>query len=137
MLSFCAIQQIISALTTARAPTSLCEVADDVSCENSLSALQQIRLYELSGALQQRQPEFGLRLLLAIIYVARRQATEGQIWPAVQAGLNLSAAVAETLFLGNGQPRVDLKELIEKTCRHFHLRHIFGQEGTHSNSLSK
>ncbi len=124
------LHQIINDLTAERAATSLCEMADDGSCRGFLGDLQQVHPHGVSGALQQRQHEFGLRLLLAITYVARREATEGQIWPAVRTGLNLSAPVAELLFHGNGQPRSEVKMLIEKTCRHFRLRHIFGQDGT-------
>ncbi len=105
-------------------------MADDACCQVCLQELQQVRHYEVSHALQQLQHEFGLRLLLAVICVARREATEGQIWPAVRAGLKLSESVADLLFHSNGQPRVEVKTLIEKTCRHFLLRHIFGQDGT-------
>ncbi|MCB1228458.1 MAG: hypothetical protein KDK99_21805, partial [Verrucomicrobiales bacterium] len=38
--------------------------------------------------------------------------------------------VADILFHGNGQPRAEVKTLIERTCRYFRLRHIFGQDGT-------
>ncbi len=124
------LDQIINDLTAKQEAVSLCEVADDGSCLRILVELQQVRPHEVSAALQQRQHEFGLRLLLAIIHAARREATEGQIWPAVRAGLNLSAPVADLLFHGNGQPRAEVKALIEKTCRHFCLRHIFGQDGT-------
>lgn len=96
----------------------------------SLGEIQQSKPFELSHGLQYCQPEFGLKLLLAIIYVARRDATEGQIWPAVREGLNLSECVEEIFFLSNGQPRLEVKMLIEKACRHFRLRHIFGQDGT-------
>lgn len=89
-----------------------------------------MRPYEVSSGLQQRQHDFGLRLLLAIMVVARREATEGQIWPSVRQGLNLPPQVADILFQSNGQPRVEVKTLIERTCRHFRLRHIFGQDGT-------
>ena len=124
------IQRINSRAAADFMPMSLCEFVDDDECRSCLGELQQVRPYEVSHALLQSQPEFGLRLLVAIIYVARREATEGQIWPAVRSGLNLSVHVADILFHSNGQPRVEVKTLIEKTCRHFRLRHIFGQDGT-------
>lgn len=65
-----------------------------------------------------------------MIYAARREATEGQIWPAVRSGLNLSVHVADILFHTSGQARAEVKTLIERTCRQLHLRHIFGQDGT-------
>jgi hypothetical protein len=123
------LQHIISTVTTGRAPVSLCEIVDDDECRACVGALQ-VCSFEASGVLQQSQYEFGLRLLLAIIYVARREAKEGQIWPAVRDGLHLPAPAANLLFQGNGQPRAEVRVLIEKTCRHFRLRHIFGQDGT-------
>lgn len=125
------VYQIISILTTRSTPSSLCELTDDVFAKTCLSELRQSRPYELNSALQQRQPELGLRLLLSIICVARQEATEGQIWPAVRTGLNLSEQAGEVIFLGNGHPREEVKVLIEKTCRKFHLRNIFGQDGAH------
>lgn len=122
--------QFISNLKESRTSVSLCELADDALCRTSLGEIQQSRPFELSHGLQHCQPEFSLKLLLAIIYVARRDATEGQIWPAVIEGLNLSECVKEIFFLSNGQPRPEVKMLIEKACRHFRLRHIFGRDGT-------
>lgn len=124
-------QQIIVSIEETIGVKSLCESVNDQSCRRCLGELQQVRPHEVSHALQQRQHDFGLRLLLAIIYVARREAKEGQIWPAVRAGLDISVQVTNLLFhSGNGQPRGEVKALIEKTCRHFRLRHIFGQDGT-------
>lgn len=124
------LDRIIDILKEERAVASLCEVADDGTCRTCVGELQQLQLNEVSHALRQRQHDSGLRLLLAIIYVARREAKEGQIWPAVRDGLHLPAPVANLLFQGNGQPRAEVRALIEKTCRHFRLRHIFGQDGT-------
>ena len=124
------LDRIIIILKEERGVASLCEVADDHICRICLGELQQGRPNDVRYALEQRQHEFGLRLLLAIIYAARREATEGQIWPAVRSGLNLSVHIADILFHSNGQPRVEVKTLIERTCRHFRLRHIFGQDGT-------
>ncbi len=124
------IRQIISAISAGHSPASLCEVAGDASCRICLGEVQQSQSYELNRALQQGQPELGLRLLLAIVYVARREATEGQIWPSVRIGLNLSASVGDLLFHGNGQPRHEVKDLIAATCRRYRLRHVFGQDGT-------
>lgn len=101
----------------------------DEECRCWLAEIQQARHVDVSLALRCLEPEFGLRLLLAIVYVARRQATEGQIWPAVRAGLHLSASVADLLFHSNGQPRSEVKNVIEKCCRQFNLRHVFGQDG--------
>jgi hypothetical protein len=125
------LERIIDILKEERAVASLCEVADDSTSRSCLGELQQMRSHEVNRVLQQNQYEFGLRLLLGIIYVARREATEGQIWPSVRIGLNLCPQVADILFHSNGQPRVEVKTLIERTCRHFRLRHIFGQDGTH------
>ena len=122
--------QLVDDLKAHDTTVSICEVAGNNCSFLSLGELQQLRPYEVTQALHQQQPTFGLKLMLAIIYVARRQATEGTVWPAVRSGLNLSVHVADILFHSNGQPRVEVKTLIEKTCRHFHLRHIFGQDGT-------
>jgi hypothetical protein len=110
---------------------SICEVVDDASCQLSLKEIQKLQFEEVDCALRCRHREFGLKLLLAITFAARNKATEGQIWAAVRSGLDLSKEVEDRLFhIGTGQPRGEVKELIEKICRHFHLRHIFGQDGT-------
>lgn len=121
--------EIISEIEAAPKPVSLCEVADDDCCRECLKELQTARHFEVAAALQQHQPEFGLRFLLAVVYVARREASEGQIWRAVRAEIQLTDSIAEIMFLGNGQPRPELKALLEKCCRHYRLRHIFGDEG--------
>ncbi len=121
--------QLISEIQASQDFLSLCEVANDACCRERLVELQQAQYGEVTVALQQQRPEFGLRFLLAVVYVARRQASEGQIWPAVRDGFQLSASNADLMFLGNGHPRPELKALLEKCCRHYRLRHIFGDEG--------
>lgn len=97
-------EKIITEVDAASKPVSLCEVADDVCCSVCLNELQTTSYSEVFAAFQQQRPEFGLRFLLAVVYVARRQASEGQIWPAVREGIQLSSSIADTMFLGNGHP---------------------------------
>ena len=121
-------KEILVEIEAVSKPVSLCEVADDEFCCECLRELRTIPLFEVAAALQQRQPEFGLRFLLAVVYVARREASEGELWPAVRT-IQLSESIADLMFLRNGQPRPELKALLEKCCRHYRLRHIFGDEG--------
>ena len=121
--------QLISKIQSSPDFLSLCEVSDDACCRERLVELHQAQYGEVTVALQQQRPEFGLLFLLAVVYVARRQASEGQIWPAVGAGIQLSSSIADLMFLGNGHPRPELKALLEKCCRHYRLRHIFGDDG--------
>lgn len=122
--------QIITDLQQSNAAISLCELADDACCRLCLVEIQQARADQVRDALRRFNHEFALQLMLSIICKARRESTEGQIWPAVRTGLNLSAQVSDLLFQSNGQPRVEVKTLIERTCRRLRLRHIFGQDGT-------
>ncbi len=123
------LHQIISEIQGSPDPLSLCEVADDACCRERLVELQQAQDGEVTVALQQQRQEFGLRFLLAVVYVARRQASEGQIWPAVREGIQLPSSIADLMFLESDQPRPELKALLEKCCRHYRLRYIFENEG--------
>lgn len=119
------LHKLITAIDLAAHPLSLCEVASDEDCRCFLGEVREIQRYDLERALQESNREFGLRFLLAVVYVARREASEGQIWPAVREGLQLPSSIADLMFLGDGHPHLELKTLLEKCCGHYRLRHIF------------
>lgn len=76
----------------------------------------------------------GCLLLLLAAESARREASEGNIWPTVRRRFTESAR--RVLFDAQGQPRRDFKDAIEGAARKLGLRHIFGVEGAHNYYIS-
>ena len=75
--------------------------------------------------------------LLFIVYateVGRRNATEGEMWPAVAEtlGRGLRDFLMLTQGLDNASPRPWLKTEMERTFRNYNLRHAFDSAGTHA-----
>ena len=69
---------------------------------------------------------FGLVFLFAVSEIARREASEGRVWPIVME--KVSKQARHLLFPAN-YPSQSLKEAIEEGARKFELRHLFGVEG--------
>jgi hypothetical protein len=59
--------------------------------------------------------------------IARRDATEGEMWPQVYA--SLGPVLRALLFIKAGLPRPRIRDAMERACRRFRLRHVFGSEG--------
>ena len=76
----------------------------------------------------------GCPLLLLAAESARREASEGNIWPTVRRRFTESAR--RVLFDAQGQPRQELKDAMEGAARKLGLRHIFGVAGTHNYYIS-
>ena len=75
----------------------------------------------------------GCLLLLLASESARRNASEGRVWPAVRERFHEQAASA--LFV-QGQPKGTFKDAIEAMSRKLDLRHVFGIEGTQNYYIS-
>ena len=75
----------------------------------------------------------GCMLLLLASESARRNASEGQVCPAVRERFPQQAA--NVLFV-QGQPRGPFKDAIEAMSRKLDLRHVFGIEGTQNYYVS-
>ena len=76
----------------------------------------------------------GCLLLLLAAESARREASEGNIWPAVRR--RFTDPVLRVLFDVQGQPRPEFKDAMEGAARKLGLRHIFGVAGTHNYYVS-
>ena len=72
----------------------------------------------------------GLLLLLFVAEVGRREAESSMLWPFVRRRLNEDAR--RIVFQGEQSINQRFKDVLESTCRKFDLRHVLGQEGTHS-----
>ncbi|MEI6208911.1 MAG: hypothetical protein WCP20_19210 [Desulfuromonadales bacterium] len=75
--------------------------------------------------------------LLFIVYaaeIARRDANEGELWPAVYK--SLGSGIKDLLMMSQGydnaSPRPWLKTEMERTFRGYNLRHAFDSAGTHA-----
>jgi len=73
----------------------------------------------------------GLLLLCLWAENVRKSGTEGSVWPVARKTISDSSPLNSYLFLSNGQPTVEAKELIEKTVTVFNLRNVIDIEGTH------
>lgn len=71
----------------------------------------------------------GLLLMVMAAETARREATEGTLWPAV-AG-QFAGDVRRLLFL-HGQPTTEHKQALESAAWELNLRHVFGIDGLHN-----
>jgi len=71
------------------------------------------------------QQALCLVLLVLFAEVGRREAVEGQIWPAVRRCVGFAPSVEATLF-PTGQPSQALKEGLQEAARVLNLRHVFG-----------
>lgn len=75
----------------------------------------------------QRAKEFGLIFLCFAAEVARRFASEGEVWSVISKCFN--EATSRPLFSANSQPKQLLKDAIETAARHYEMRHVFGTAG--------
>ena len=75
----------------------------------------------------------GCLLLLVASESARREASDGAVWPAVRG--RFAENSGNVLFV-QGQPRSPFKTAIEAAARKLDLRHVFGIEGTQNYYLS-
>ena len=92
----------------------------------SLAAACQPRLpYVLDGCAFTRQQAFGLIFIAFAAETARRDASEGAVWPHIRKPISV-AAEAE-LFV-SGQPATPLKHAMETASRFWRLRHAFDEE---------
>jgi hypothetical protein len=69
----------------------------------------------------------GLVMLLLAAEAARRDAREGEVWPAVRRAL---PEHLQSLLLPGGQPSFACKSALEEAARRFDLRHVFDLTGT-------
>ena len=76
----------------------------------------------------------GCLLLLLASESARREASEGNLWPTVRRRFSDSAR--RLLFDAQGQPKREFKDALEGAARKLSLRHIFGVAGTHNYYIS-
>lgn len=76
----------------------------------------------------------GCLLLLLATESARREASEGSLWPTVRRRFSDSAR--RLLFDAQGQPKREFKDALEGATRKLSLRHIFGIAGTHNYYVS-
>ena len=77
---------------------------------------------------------FGVLFLLLASESARRNAIEGQIWPAVHPLFSLQAK--GILFDFQNQPKPVLKDALVSAADKLKLRHVFGMEGTQEYYVS-
>lgn len=82
-----------------------------------------------NGALWSGQEAIGTVLMALFTEVARRTATEGEIWPVLKKLFKTEAA--RELFV-SGQPHSDVRHALEAAARRLRIRHAFGLEGTQS-----
>ena len=75
----------------------------------------------------------GCLLLLLASESARRNASEGRVWPTVIA--RFPEQTSRVLF-AQGQPKGTFKDALEAVSRKLHLRHVFGIEGTQNYYIS-
>lgn len=71
----------------------------------------------------------GLLLMVMAAESARREATEGTLWPTV--ARQFAGEVRRLLFL-HGQPTADHKQALESAAWELSLRHVFGIDGLHN-----
>ncbi|HEU5413375.1 MAG TPA: DNA-directed RNA polymerase subunit alpha C-terminal domain-containing protein [Candidatus Angelobacter sp.] len=80
-----------------------------------------------SRALTQREA-LAIVFLAYCFDVARRRATEGELWPQIYR--EIGEHLRSELFNGDrAVPKYWLQEATEDACRRFNLRHAFGREG--------
>lgn len=87
--------------------------------------------FEISGQKYKGGTLLGLVLFLLESETARRQATEGMVWPCIR-NLGWSEEVGACLFNTQGGASVLHRMLLQEAAETFKLRHLFGQEGVHS-----
>ncbi|MBB6053885.1 hypothetical protein [Armatimonas rosea] len=71
----------------------------------------------------QQQSHMGLALLMLFAEVARREASEGTLWPHIRRGV-FNHQTERSLFVQSA-PKAELANAIERAVRRFHLRHVF------------
>ena len=76
----------------------------------------------------------GCLLLLLAAESARRDASEGNLWPTVRR--KFTEPVRQLLFDGQGQPKREFKDALEGAARKLNLRHLFGIAGTQNYYIS-
>src|SRR5207244_3452348 len=69
---------------------------------------------------------FGLVFLSYCSEVARRKASEGEVWRVIHESLGVD--LRRSLFF-NGYPLSQVREATERAVRKFHIRNVFGLEG--------
>ena len=72
----------------------------------------------------------SLTFLLFCSEVARDDAIEGEVWPAISFALGDS--LRRSLFAQPSVPKPILRDSTEEVCRNLRLRHVFGREGEQS-----
>lgn len=72
----------------------------------------------------------SLTFLLFCSEVARDEAIEGEVWPAISTALG--EPLRKTLFAQPSVPKPVLRDSTEEVCRNLRLRHVFGREGEQS-----
>ncbi|MXZ42753.1 MAG: hypothetical protein F4Z18_13530 [Caldilineaceae bacterium SB0666_bin_21] len=72
-----------------------------------------------------RQHAFGLVFMAFAAETARREASEGVVWPHIRKRLSTEA---ESALFVQGQPVAAVKHALEAACRYWRLRHAFDAE---------
>lgn len=68
--------------------------------------------------------------LLFCSEVAREDAIEGELWPAIKSALN--GPLRQALFGQLAAPKIIIRDGTEDVCRLLRLRHVFGRDGEQS-----
>lgn len=144
-----AVRAITSQLDQLPTPRSLCEMGMDEEdyqwlcawAHNLTRHTVQWWLYPLwaAGSIVSSSSDIsrfeggGCLFLLLSAEVARREAREGFVWPAVQD--KYAPDTRQSLFV-QGQPIQQHKDAMEAAARKLHLRHVFGIAGTQNYYVS-
>jgi RNA polymerase primary sigma factor len=105
----------------------ICQWAQTADVDFALLSRQRVIL---RGSILTGMEGLGLTFLVLCSEIARMYATEGDMWSHVSA--SLGSALRDSLFVGPGLPRRQLREVTEEVCRKFKIRHGFGREGEQS-----
>ena len=89
--------------------------------------------YNVGGESWTANEFVGIGLFMLITEIARRNATEGGLWPSIVEHFPVCRG---ELFASNDQPTQLLKDGLEAAARKAQLRHVFGKTGTQEWYLS-
>jgi hypothetical protein len=117
----------------ARAEALGCRVWSLIELSLTESDIERLRTWGRVGTIDFRRlgargtDALGLVFTGYCMEIARRDATEGEMWPQVYA--SLGPVLRALLFVKSGWPRPRVRDAMERACRRFRLRHVFGSEG--------
>ncbi|MEI6715406.1 MAG: hypothetical protein WCO60_16740 [Verrucomicrobiota bacterium] len=97
----------------------------------SLREFEALCANTIGASISRGSAAIGLVLFLLEAETARREASEGAIWPFVR-NLPWSEAIAALLFTSQGTATLLHRSLLQEAAQTFNLRHVFGREGIHN-----